>query len=62
MRDAYKGVVSFCSVFSALILFVVGCYLLGGVVCLCLGMVLADVPERIDRRVNGGMAYGGQGV
>lgn len=58
MRGAYKACVSFCSVFSALILFVVGFYLLGGVVCLCMGMVLAEVPERIGRRVDGRKAHG----
>ena len=37
-----------------LILAVMGLWALVGVACLCAGMVLADVPERVSTRLNRG--------
>lgn len=50
MHGLYKGVLTFCAVFAGLILAVMGLWALVGVACLCAGMVLADVPERIGGR------------
>ncbi|MDW3107692.1 hypothetical protein [Bifidobacterium longum] len=50
MHGLYKGVLTFCAVFAGLILAVMGLWALVGVACLCTGMVLADVPERIGGR------------
>ncbi|MGE8606853.1 hypothetical protein ACOI8T_09175 [Bifidobacterium breve] len=50
MHGLYKGVLVFCAVFVGLILAVVGLWACVGVICLCAGMVLADVPERIGGR------------
>lgn len=45
MHGLYKCVLTFCAVFV-----VMGFWALLGVTCLCAGMVLADVPERIGGR------------
>ena len=54
MHGLYKGVLTFCAVFVGLILAVMGLWALVGVTCLCAGMVLADVPERVSTRLNRG--------
>lgn len=50
MHGLYKGVLTFCAVFVGLVFAVMGFWALLGVTCLCAGMVLADVPERIGGR------------
>lgn len=50
MHGLYKCVLTFCAVFVGLILAVMGLWALVGVACLCAGMVLVDVPERIGGR------------
>lgn len=47
MHGLYKRFLVFCAVF-------VGFWALLGVTCLCAGMVLADVPERVSTRLNRG--------
>lgn len=48
MHGLYKRFLVFCAVFVGLMFAVVG------VTCLCAGMVLADVPERVSTRLNRG--------
>lgn len=50
MHGLYKCVLTFCAVFVGLVFAVMGFWALLGVTCLCAGMVLADVPERIGGR------------
>lgn len=55
MHGLYKCVLTFCAVFVGLVFVglvfaVMGFWALLGVTCLCAGMVLADVPERIGGR------------
>ena len=50
MHGLYKRFLVFCAVFVGLVFAVVGFWALLGVTCLCAGMVLADVPERIGGR------------
>lgn len=50
MRGLYKRFLTFCAVFVGLMFAVMGFWALLGVTCLCAGMVLADVPERIGGR------------
>lgn len=54
LAGIYRLLVGFMGVFAALILFCVGFVACGGVVCLCAGMVVADMPERVHEFVNGG--------
>lgn len=54
MHGLYKRFLLFCAVFVALIFAVVGFWLLLGVACLCAGMVVAELPERLSDRLNRG--------
>lgn len=59
MHGLYKRFLVFCAVFVGLMFVglmfaVVGFWALLGVTCLCAGMVLADVPERVSTRLNRG--------
>lgn len=54
MHGLYKRFLVFCAVFVGLMFAVVGFWELLGVTCLCAGMVLADVPERVSTRLNRG--------